>query len=572
MSESKARLDASYAQLTAPGAPWELEERIINNAPYRLFKNAPRTVKELLDAGRQFGGKEFLVYQGERWTFDQFFGRADRIAHQLYHRYRVRKGDRVAIAMRNYPEWMAAFVAISGLGAVVVPLNSWWQREQLKYGLTDAGARVLFCDQRRHDHLADLLPELAVDAIVARPSAALASQHAIDMAELAASAGDVAPPAVEIDTEDIATIMYTSGTTGEPKGAVSNQRNLCQAIYNFELAAIGAAMTDPEAIAKMLQKGFEPKVLLGVPLFHSSGCHSVFLLSLRAGRPIVMMYKWDPEEALRLVQREKITMVSAVPTILVEMLESPKWGDYDTSPVFGFGAGGAAQPPRLPELLRTKLPDGFPGTGYGMTETNAAGFSSTGSVYSANPRSVGVISPIMDVKFCDGEGAEVPAGECGEIWLRGPTVVQGYWNKPAATAETFRDGWVITGDIGYLDAEGYLFVTDRVKDVVIRGGENIYSAEVEAAISALPEVREVAAIGVPHDTLGEDLAVVVRLKQGAALTAEAIKQHVAARLAPFASPSHVFFRNEELPKNAVRKILKRELRAQYASLLRRSQP
>jgi long-chain acyl-CoA synthetase len=569
MSAIKERLDASYEQLTAAGSPWELEQKTINNIPYRLYKNAPRTVKQLLDAGRQYADKEFVIYEGERWTFARFFRQADQIAHALYHEYGIREGDRVALAMRNYPEWMVAFVAISNLGAVVVCLNSWWQREELTYGITDAGVKVMFCDQRRYDHVGDLLPGLDVQAIVARPSAILASDRAVDMADLAVSAGAGPVPAVEVGTEDPAMIMYTSGTTGHPKGALSNQRNVCQATYNFELAAIAAAMTDPEAITRMLQKGFEPKVLLGVPLFHASGCHSVFLLSLRAGRPIVIMHRWDAEQALRLIETEKITLMSAVPTMLVEMLESPLWDKYETSHLFGFGAGGAAQPSRLPELIREKLPDAFPGTGYGMTETNAAGFSSTGAVYIAKPLSAGVLAPIMEVRFCDEEGREVPPGERGEIWLRGPTVVQGYWNKPDATEETFRDGWVITGDIGHLDDEGYLFVTDRVKDVVIRGGENIYSAEVEAVISGLPEVLEVAAFGIPHDTLGEELAVVVRSKQGADLTAEAIKRHVAASLAAFKTPTYVFFRDGELPKNAVRKVLKKDLRAEYIELLKR---
>jgi long-chain acyl-CoA synthetase len=572
MATIKDKLDASYQQLTAPGAPWELEHKIINGIPYRLYKNAPKTVKELVDAGRQYGDKEFLVYQAERWSFNRFFHEADHIARLLYHDYGIRKGDRVAIAMRNYPEWMVAFVAISNLGAVVVCLNSWWQREELTYGLTDAAVRVLFCDQRRYDHVADLLPDLGVKTIVARPTAALKPSQAIDMAELVAST-DVGPlPEVEVYTEDPALIMYTSGTTGNPKGALSNQRNVCQSTYNFELAAIAAAMTDPESVARMLQKGFEQKSLLGVPLFHISGSHAVFLLSLRAGRSIVILHKWDVEEALRLVETEKITVLSAVPTILVEMLESPLWEKHDTSSLFGFGAGGAAQPLRLPELIRRKLPDAFPGTGYGTTETNAAGFSSTGPVYLAKPLSAGVLTPIMEVKFCDDQGREVPPGEPGEIWLRGPTVVQGYWNKPAATAECFRDGWMITGDIGYLDDEGYLFVTDRVKDMVIRGGENIYSAEVEAVIASLPEVFEVAAFGIPHDTLGEELAVVVRTRTGAKLTAEAVQRHVAGKLAAFKVPAHVFFRNEELPKNAVRKVLKKDLRAEYIGLLRQRQP
>ncbi len=567
MSEIKAKLDENTALLTAAGAPWEMQEQAIDGIPYRLYANAPKTVKELLDAGRQHGDKEFLIFQDERWSFNQFYKMADQISHQLVHQYHIKKGDRVAIAMRNYPEWMVAFVAISNIGAVAVPLNSWGQAEELEYGLTDAGVKVVFCDQRRFDHIAHRLPELGVPAIVAHPSDELPAAISKDMHSLAESAGDVELPVVDIDTEDTAMIMYTSGTTGNPKGAISTQQNVCQAIYHFELAGIAAAMTNPDAIGKMLEKGFDPKVLLALPLFHVSGCYSVFLLSLRGGRPIVMMYKWDVETALQLIEGENITMVSAVPTMLWELLESPQWSDYNTNSIFSFGAGGAAQPARLPELVSKKLPDSFPGTGYGMTESNAAGFSSTGAVYSDKPKAAGTIAPIVDIKICDEKGKELPQGEPGEIYLRSPTVVQGYWNKPEATAETFKDGWLVTGDVGYLDDDGYLFLTDRIKDMVIRGGENIYSAEIEAVIYQLEDIAEVAAFGVPHETLGEELAVVIRARANNSLTTETVQRHIGEHLANFKVPTHVFFSEKELPKNAARKILKKQIRQEYIAKL-----
>jgi acyl-CoA synthetase (AMP-forming)/AMP-acid ligase II len=567
MSDIKAKLDESIAQLTSPGAPWELAEQTINNIPYRIFKNAPDTVKALIDEGRKHGDNEFIIYEGERWTFNTFFQKADQISYQLINRYGVKKGDRVAIAMRNYPEWMVAFTAISSIGGVVVPLNSWGQTEELKYGLSDAGAKILFCDQQRYNYIEALLPELGVTAIVARPDSAL-SASAIDMQELANSAGEnITLPEVELSAEDLAMIMYTSGTTGNPKGAISCQRNMCQAVFNFEMAAIAAAMCNPEAIGKMLEKGFPPKVLLALPLFHVSGCYSVFLLSLRSGRPIVMLYKWNVEDALKLIEKEKITMVSAVPTMLWDMLESPQWDKYNTDCLFAFGAGGAAQPPRLPEKIFAKLPDSFPGTGYGMTETNAVGFSSTGAAYAHKPLSGGTASPIVDIKICDENGNRLPPGKDGEIWLRSPANTQGYWNKPEATQETFKDGWVITGDIGYLDEEGYIFLTDRIKDMVIRGGENIYSAEIESVIYCREDIHEVAAFGLPHDSLGEELAVVIYAKENSSLDAEEIQRHVAASLANFKVPTHVYFRNEELPKNATRKILKKQLRTEYLELL-----
>ena len=566
MSDIRAKLSESTAQLTGEGSPWELEEQTINNIPYRIYKNAPKTVKELIDEGRQHGDKDCIIYEGERWSYNEFFKKADQISHQLLNEYGVKKGDRIAIAMRNYPEWMVAFAAISAIGAVAVPLNSWGQTEELKYGISDSQSRVMFCDQQRYGYIADSLAELGVKAIVARSNETLNDQ-AIDMAKLADATGDVSLPQVDIDTEDTAMIMYTSGTTGNPKGAISNQRNICQSTFNFECVAIVAAMCNPDAIGKMLEKGFEPKVLLALPLFHVSGFYSVFLLALRAGRPIVIMHKWDAETALKLIEDEKITVVSAVPTIIWELLESPKWNDYETDSLFSFGAGGAAQPPRLPEKVGEKLPGGFPGTGYGMTETNASGFSSTGLAYTNKPLSGGIATPIVDVKICDKNGNALPQGEHGEIWLRSPTMVQGYWNKEEANKETFRDGWLITGDVGYLDDEDYIFLTDRIKDMVIRGGENIYSAEIEATILTMDGIAEVAAFGVPHESLGEELAVAIYLKEPNSLSAESIQQHVANTLAAFKAPSHVFFRDEQLPRNATLKVLKKQIKEEYIKLL-----
>lgn len=566
MSDLRAKLTESTAQLTGEGSPWELEEKSINNIPYRLYKNAPQTVKELIDAGRQHGDKDFLIYEGERWSFNDFFKKVDQLSFQLLNQYGINKGDRIAIAMRNYPEWMVAFAAISAIGAVAVPLNSWGQSAELEYGISDSQSKVLFCDQQRYGYIADKLEKLGTKAIVARSTEALNDQ-AIDMGKLTDGTGECKLPQIEIDAEDTAMIMYTSGTTGNPKGAVSNQRNICQSTFNFECVAIVAAMCDPDAIGKMLEKGFEPKGLLALPLFHVSGFYSVFLLSLRGGRSIVMMNKWDVETALKLIEDEKITVVSAVPTMLWGLLDSPKWDDYTTDSLFAFGAGGAAQPPRLPEKIFQKLPGGFPGTGYGMTETNASGFSSTGVVYSNKPLSGGTATPIVDVKICDEAGNALPQGEHGEIWLRSPTMVQGYWNRKEASDESFRDGWLITGDIGYLDDEGYIFLTDRIKDMVIRGGENIYSAEIEAAVLTMDGIAEVAAFGVPHETLGEELAVAICLKEPDILSAEAIQQHVATTLAAFKTPSHVFFRDEQLPRNATLKILKKQLKEEYIKLL-----
>lgn len=555
------------AQLSSPGVPWELETRVIDGAELRLYKNAPQTLSDLINVGREHGAKEFIVFNDERWSFDDFFSRVDAIADVLQHRFSICKGDRVAIAMRNYPEWMVAYCAIALTGAIIVPLNSWSHADELMYGLKDAGAKMAFCDQRRLDQIADQLSALNIEVIVVRKEGTPHSKQVHDFNALIAGVKSPSIDMVDLDTEDLAQIMYTSGTTGKPKGAVSSNRSICQAIFNFEFSSIASAMANPSSILAMVQKGYAPKVMLGVPLFHVSGCYSVFLLSLRAGRPIVVMYKWDVETALHIIQQECVTMVPAVPTMLWEMLNSPLWDKFDTSSLFSFGGGGAAQPPKMPNKIRDKIPDVFPGTGYGMTESNATGFTSSGAAYDHKPLSGGLRSPIVDVKICDHDGNELPLGHHGEIWLRSPTLAKGYWNNPEATAETFRDGWLVTGDIGYVDEEEYIFLTDRTKDMIIRGGENIYSAEIEACLLLHEDVIEVAAFGMPHESLGEELAITLMIRKDSTIDAHDVRAHVALQLAAFKVPAHVFFHQEPLPRNATQKVIKNTVRQLYIDRL-----
>lgn len=562
MSTVKATLDANTAQLISEASPWAVSTTEINGITYKYYPKAPKTLVELLDQGRNHGDNEFLVYEDERISFNQFFAKADALAWQLQHTLNIKPGDRVAIAMRNYPEWMVAFTAIANTGAVIVPLNSWGHKDELEYGLTDSGAIAAVFDQQRFDYVADDLATLGVTAIVARAEKALPADVYSLETLIEKADGKKADP-VELDTESAAMIMYTSGTTGNPKGAVANHRNICQGIYNFELAAICAAMSNGEVIGKMLERGFPSKTLLSVPLFHVSGCHSVFLLSLRGGRAIVIMHKWDKIKALETVQRERITTVYAVPTMLMDMLESDQWDKYETQSLFAFGAGGSAQPPRLAEQIFKKLPDSFPGTGYGMTETSATGFAATGAAYAYKPKSCGTATPIVDIRIVDENGNDVEPGQTGEIWLKSPGVVQGYWNKPEATASTFNNGWVLTGDIGYLDDEGFLFITDRIKDLVIRGGENIASIEVETAALGLDGIQEAAAFGLPDEKLGEELVIAVVLKPGVNLSADDIQAHIASHLAKFKVPSKVFF-EAELPRNATHKVLKKVLKEKYS--------
>ncbi len=558
------QLATTREQLTQPGAPFELYAEKINGIEYQLYRSAPPTMREAMAVGRQHGDAPFLQYEGESWTFSEFFAEVDAVAYQLQNQYQLGKGDRVAIAMRNYPEWMIAYTAIISLGTVVVPLNSWGQRDDLLYGLQDCGAKLVFCDQQRFDYIADDLDTLGIEAIVARPTAAVNHAKAADYASVrdAVSAEQAASwldNAFDLDPADPAMILYTSGTTGRPKGALSLHRNMTHTIVNFEFGATQSAMMNGPVIEKMLTCGFPSKSLLAVPLFHVSGLHAQFLLSLRGGRSILMMYKWDPAKALELIANERVTTFSAAPSMVLDLLDHPDFDSTDTQSLMVASGGGAASPPRMKQLVQEKIETPYPGSGYGMTETNASCSSATGVAYMHKPNSSGVVAPIVEIKTCDESGNELAPGETGEIWIRGICVTEGYWNKPEATTESFIDGWFVTGDIGYYDEDGFVFIVDRAKDIIIRGGENISAGEVEGCYLDHPAIREAAAFAVPHDTLGEELGLAVYFKEGQSATIEELKQFGSERLAHFKVPAHYWVRDELLPRNAANKVLKKQL-------------
>ena len=546
---------AAVAQLTGPGGPFELAGDDVSG---RYYAKAPANLAEALAVARQHGSREFLVYEGERRSFDDLMGEADAIAAALQARG-IAPGERVALAMRNYPEWMAGFIAVVSIGAVVVPINSWGQPAEILALLDDAGAQLVFCDQQRYDGMAAGLRERGIDAVIARPAAA---GDPNGLAAFLEGAGQRAPAPVTISGDDLAMIMYTSGTSGKPKGAASTHRAICQALVNFDCTAMAAAMTNPETIGAMLERGFEPTSLLAVPLFHVSGCHAQFLTNLRAGRRIVMLYKWDVDKALEAIEEERITSIAAAPAMLLDLLESPRFADTDTRSLFSLGIGGAATPPRVARLLHERLPQNFSGTGWGMTETNAQGASLTGKAFDYKPGSAGFPHPIVDIRICDEAGEPLPEGATGEIWVRCCSNIREYWRRPEANAEEFRDGWLKTGDIGYLDEEGFLFLADRAKDMVIRGGENIYPIEVENALLEIPAVKEAAVIGLPHERLGEEVAAVLHLHTGESLSEEEAVAFVRSRLAAFKVPTRFFFHAEPLPRNATNKLLKNVLKSQ----------
>ncbi|HZU71843.1 MAG TPA: AMP-binding protein [Acidimicrobiales bacterium] len=551
------------AALTAPGQPFEVVEQVIRGIPTRTWKNAAPNLPAILSGSRAHGGAVFLVYEDERTTFEEHFAMAATLAHRLIEDFGVAKGDRVAIAMRNFPEWVVAFWAAAAAGAVIVPLNAWWTAPELAYGLEDSGTKVAFVDGERMERLASTdVPKLTT--VVARAESALTA-GAVPFEEVLgpvdASAG---LPEVAIEPEDDATIFYTSGTTGRPKGAVGTQRNICTNLMSLMFSAARGAFRARAGAAAPAQPPTSAPTqnasLLSVPLFHATGCHSTLVANTASGGKLVMMYRWNPERALELIERERITQFGGVPAMVMQVLDSPDFAKRDTSSVRGIGYGGAPAPPELVRRIKEHFPVGQPSNGYGLTETSSVTTLNSGPDYVRKPDSVGPPVPVVEVKVVDDAGNPLPTGAVGELWIKGPNVVRGYWNKPKETADTFTDGWLHTGDVARIDDEGFVYIVDRAKDMVIRGGENVYCVEVEAALYEHPGVADAAVIGIPHPVLGEEVGAVVQLRPGSAATEEELRAHVAARLAAFKVPARVWFRDEPLPRNPAGKILKRDLR------------
>ena len=594
----KMSIEEANAALTAPGQIFEMEVVDIRGVPTRTWKNAPPTLRSVFDMSAAHGDATFMVYEDERISFAQHYQMASALAHRLRDTFGVEKGDRVAIIMRNIPEWVVAFWGAALAGAIVVPLNAWWSGEELRYGLEDSGSKVAFVDTERVERIRSFL-----DGLDTLKAVVVADEHRNEVTEPLAvyeppgatppipewpfplalgTVGDTAgPPDVTIDPEDDATIFYTSGTTGRPKGAVGTHRNMVTNLMSlFFLNTRGsmrfgtsvltdepAEPTEADAPADPAPR-VQPAMLLSVPLFHATGCHSIMVTNTAAGGKLVMMHHFDPERALELIEREKIGTFGGVPAMVMQVLDSPNFKKFDTSSIRGVSYGGAPAPPDLVRRIREAWPVGQPSNGYGLTETSSVTSMNAGGDYIAKPDSVGPPVPVCDVAVLpedydrDEPDDTIPRGPDvrGELWIKGPNVVRGYWHRPDETAKTFSKGWLHTGDVAQLDDDNFIYIVDRAKDMIIRGGENVYSVQVEAALFEHPAVADVAVIGVPHPTLGEEVGAVVVLRPGAKVTADELGLHVKERLAGFMVPTHVYFRSEPLPRNPQGKVLKRQLR------------
>ena len=547
-------LEANTA-VTGPGQIFELIDGEARGVKMKVFKNAPAHLGQVFAGSRGHGDKTFLVYEDEIITFAQAADRIDALASLLVNTYGVKKGDRVAVAMRNFPEWVMSFAAIISVGAINVSMNSWWTEDEMDFALEDSGATVLICDQPRFNIGAASCVKKNIRVLVVRAEKPLPT--GVDKWEDVLPLGD-AHPGADISPDDDATILYTSGTTGRPKGAVSTHRAIISSIMAFS-----ARNTIFQMSGTKLKDVDGPEIptsfILIVPLFHVTGCVPVMLSCFVAGLKLAIMYKWDPEKALEMIEREQITNFVGVPTQSWDLVNSPAFEKYDTSSLRAVGGGGAPSPTSLVGKVNDKVKNGNPQLGYGMTETNAFGPAITGSDYLSHPTSTGRASWPMVVEVRDENLKPVPTGQSGEIWFFGPMLIRGYWNRPDATAETIVDGWLRSGDLGRLDADGYVYVEDRVKDMILRAGENVYGAEVESAIYEHPAIHEAAVFGVPHERLGEEVGVAILVNDGMTLTPAELWAFLDEKIAKFKIPTQVVIMTEPLPRNAAGKFLKREL-------------
>lgn len=546
------------AQLLAPGAPFELEQVEHLGRQVGAYKNAFRSLPDLINAGRAHGEREFMVYGEDRWSFNRFFAAVDALAGRLQHEHGLQPGERVAIALRNRPEWAVAFAAVALVGAVPAPLNSFGLGEELNLGLQDLQPRWLVCDQDRLARLAQHpLPAGCQSTVVD------GDQGSVPWSTLVApGAPALTPPALA--ATDPALILFTSGASAQAKGVQSNQRAVCQALHNIDYIGAIAGITSPQAVQKLMAAGLTPTTLTVVPLFHVSGLHAQLLAALRHGRRLVLMHRWDPAQAMELIQQEKVTQFNGAPSMVQQLLNQPAFHDPGVSgTLMGLGFGGAGLSRRLIDATLAARPNSLSGIGFGLTETNGVGAGASGTLFALRPECAGMVSPLMELRIADVFGDPVPEGQDGEIWLRGVTVMDGYWNQPKATAAAMNDGWFRTGDVGLVDGDGFLRIVDRIKDVINRNGEKIAAAEVESCLIQHSAVEEAVVFAQADEATGEAVVAVVHLRLGASASPEELRQHVARHLAAYKVPQTVYLRGESLPRNPAGKLLKNTLKKEY---------
>jgi acyl-CoA synthetase (AMP-forming)/AMP-acid ligase II len=554
-------LREAIAQLTSQGQLFEMNEVEVRGQRMRAWANAPGSLRDVWLNSRGYGDADYLVFRDERWSYHLAHEQVARVANWLL-ASGIGQHDHVAIALRNYPEWMLAYWAVISIGAVPVGINAWWVAEELQYGLKDSGARLLICDRERlerFEQIRDGFPDLRVVTVRMDEVPAWAdSWNSLLVTEPKL-------PEVTIDPDDDACIFYTSGTTGQPKGAQLTHRGCVNNLFSLMFINIAQAMAQAktgDAPAGENQPAGQAQMaaIVTTPLFHVTSNNCLAQTMTLAGGKLVHMYRWDAGEALRIIEEERITNFSGVPTMAREIISHPDFATRDTSSLTTLGGGGAAVQPDLVDKIGSRGRGAAPAQGYGMTETCGIISASGGSYLSDKPDSAGLVMPIYEVKCIDEAGADLAPGEVGEICVRGAQVIKGYLNRPEATAETIVDGWLRTGDIGYVDEDNFVYLVDRAKDMVVRGGENVYCSEVEIALYKHDDVAECAVFSVPDDRLGEEVGAAIFPVQDRHPTAEEIRSFCRDHLAAYKIPRYLWILQSPLPRNASGKFLKRELR------------
>jgi len=554
-------LRQAWEELTANGAQFELEEVSVEGNSTLSYKNQVPSLREFWLASRRFGERDYLVYGNERLTYFDAHQQVANVANWFLD-HGVMSGDRVAIAMRNYPEWMVAYWACVSIGVTCVGMNAWWATPELEYAIEDATPKTIIVDQERLDQLLTL-PEVVETLHVIAVRSGSTDSQVVHWGSLIS--GKTELPEVEVQPDSDACIFYTSGTTGRPKGAQLTHRGCVANAMSLAFANIvqakATSLANKDGNDKSHKEISEQAAALVItPLFHVTANNCVAHSMTMAGGKLVHMYKWEPGEALKLIESEGITALSGVPVMARELISHPNFSLTDTSSLKSVGGGGAQLQPDLVKKIEKTVASARPSTGYGMTETCGIITAIAADFFLDKPESAGPAMPCFEAQCFDDEGVPVESGELGELWVRGAQVIRGYLNRPEATSETITNGWLHTGDIARIDNEGFIYIVDRKKDMVLRGGENIYCAEVESVIFEHPSVSEVSVFGVPDDRLGEEVGAAVYLKNGEAVTAEELRFFLDSRIAKHKIPKYVWFTQSPLPRNASGKFLKRELR------------
>jgi long-chain acyl-CoA synthetase len=550
-------MKAAWSELTAPGAPFEVAEVDIRGVRTKSYVAAPPGLREVWLSSVAFADNDYLVYHDERWSYGQAHEQVAAIANWLV-AHDVGAGDRVAIAMRNYPEWLLSYWATVSIGACVVGMNAWWIGPEMVYALQDCTPKVLFCDTERLERVLEHEHETPNMVIVGVRLDKGAPDGVVPWSTVLATGGSL--PEVSVDPDSDACIFYTSGTTGHPKGAQLTHRGCVANIMNLGFAAALQRGVTARKTGEVAESPPPGAGLVTTPLFHVTANNCVAHGMTLGGGKLVFMYRWDAGEALRLIEAERITGMTGVPVMARELIAHPDFAKTDTSSLQTLGGGGAQLQPDLVGKIDQAVATARPNTGYGMTETCGIITSIAADFFIDRPDSCGPAMPVYDVKCVDLDGNEVAQGEVGELWVKGAPVIRGYLNREEATADTITDGWLHTGDVARVDADGFIYIVDRLKDMVLRGGENIYCAEVENALFDHDAVSECTVFGVPDDRLGEEVGAAVVLKDGAALTGDSLRGHCGSLISAHKIPRYIWFMDEALPRNANGKFLKRELK------------